>query len=543
MHNGVKIYEERAEIAIRQFEIVGPLGIFMQPSQDTHAPLMPSPAPSIARSAFWNHLGKVADYALMYVVSVLVARGLGVDLYGRYTALISLVHVLLVASSFGLEVALTRYGAGFQGAAVDERLRFLFRRGAAVRVTLFLAAAFVGGGIAIATGWVNVSADITVLLLLGGYALSRAVLPLFVAILTARFRTGRVAVISVLGRLCEVAGIAMAGPSGLTLSWVVGVLCVAGAIQIGLHAVWNARAWWGSTSPIPLRPVFVFGGVFWLNALVDYFLGRQGDIALLTMVGGDPAATSRYDVSYTIMQAGAMIATLGLSGVSLAALSRFGEHEVAPRARLYETLVRINSLLTIPVLGFLFVSAPDILALIYTGPFVSAATVLRVLIGIRIVTRIFAGGENADLLLSMDMVRPLVVIGVIAAAVTVALHLLLIPLYAAEGAAIASGLGTVAANALGIQRVRTVLPVSIQWRSWVTLTGLTAAAGWVAHLAVPTAPTILPFVLKGIVFCAAWILPALFVRPLALHDADVFGRSFSVLRKPMALLSRREPAP
>jgi O-antigen/teichoic acid export membrane protein len=501
---------------------------------------MPSPAPSIARSALWNHLGKVADYALMYVVSVLIARGLGVDVYGRYTALISLLHVLLVASSFGLEVALTRYGAGLQGASVDERLRFLFRRGASVRVILFLVAAIAGGGVAIATGWAHVSADLTILLLLGGYALSRAVLPLFAAIMTARFRTDRVAVISVAGRMCELAGIMMVGTAGITLPTVLGVLCIAGAVQVGLHLVWNAGAWWGPETSLPLAPVFVFGGVFWLNALVDYFLGRQGDIALLAMIGGDPAATSRYDVSYTLMQAGAMIATLGLSGVSLAALSRFGEHDAAPRTRLYESLVRINSLLTIPILGFLFVAAPDILEIIYAGPFVGAATVLRLLVGIRILTRIYAGGENADLLLSMDMVKPLVVIGMIAAAVTVALHLVLIPRYAAEGAAVASGLGTLAANAMGIHRARKVLPVAIQWRSWLAITGVTAVAGITAHLVVPAVPALAMLVVKGIVFGIAWLLPAVIVRPLEMHDAAVFGRSLSLLRKPMELLSRRE---
>ncbi len=501
---------------------------------------MPSSTPSIARSALWNHLGKLGDYALMYVVSVLVARGLGVEIYGRYTALISLVHVLLVASSFGLEVALTRYGAAFQGVAVGERLRFLFRRGVAVRVVLFLAIGLAGGGLAIAAGWLQVSTDLSILLLLGGYALSRALLPLFVAILTARFRTRRVAVISVVGRLCELAGILIVGASGLTLPWVLLVLCIAGAIQVALHLLWNARTWWGAEAVTPLTPVLVFGGVFWLNAIVDYFLGRQGDIALLAMIGGDPAATSRYDVSYTLMQAGAMIATLGLSGVSLAALSRFGEHDTVPRARLYETLVRINSLLTIPILGFLFVTATDILTIIYAGPFVGAATVLRLLIGTRIIARICAGGENADLLLSMDMVRPLVMIGLAATAITVGSHLVLIPRFGAEGAAVASGLGTLAANALGFYRVRTLLPVAIQGRSWLTLTGLTAVAGWAAHLAVPSAPSLVLLLVKGTVFGIAWVIPAMLVRPLAMHDADVFGRSFAALRRPMAMLSRRE---
>jgi O-antigen/teichoic acid export membrane protein len=499
---------------------------------------MPSSGLSIARSALWNHLGKVADYALMYAVSVLIARGLGVDLYGRYTALISLLHVLLTASSFGLEASLTRHGAGLQGDSVQERLRFLFRRGAMVRIALFAIVAAVGATVMFLAG--GVPDDAATLLLLTGYAFTRAILPLFIAILTARFRTDRVAIIAVIGRLCELTGIIIAMEAGLTLPIVLAVLCGAGAVQVVLHLVWNVRSWWGIESPLPLTPVLMFGGVFWLNNVVDYFLGRQGDIALLALVGGDPAATSRYDVSYSLMQAGAMVATLGLSGVSLAALSRFGRSDDTPRIRLYETLVRINSLLTIPVLGFLFVAASDIIGIIYTGPFVEAAVVLRVLVGLRIVTRICAGGENADLLLSMDMVKSLVVIGLLAAGITIGLHLMLIPRYGAEGAAVASGLGTLAANTLGIRRVRKVLPVAIQWRSWLTLTGLTVVAGTIAYLAVPTAPAPVPLLVKGVVYCIAWFVPAMLVRPLAMHDAAVFGRSFALLEKPMTLLSRRE---
>lgn len=89
-------------------------------------------------------------------------------------------------------------------------------------------------------------------------------------------------------------------------------------------------------------------------------------------------------------------------------------------------------------------------------------------------------------------------------------------------------------------RVRTLLPAAIQWRSWLMLTGLTAVAGWTAHLIVPDAPSLVPLLVKGTIFCIAWVVPALFVRPLAMHDADVFGRSLAFLQRPMAMLSRRE---
>ena len=272
---------------------------------------MPHPAPSVARSALWNHLGKVGDYALMYVASVLIARGLGVELYGRYAALISVLHILLVASSFGLEVALTRHCAALTGDSVAERIRFLFRRSVGVRIALFALATIIGLIILTVTGRLSISTDAGVILLFTGYALSRALLPLSVAVLTARFRTDRVAILSLVGRVLEITGLLIASSHGLSLPGVLSVLCTAGLIQILLHLAWCSGNWWGKEVALPLAPVMLFGGVFWMNTLLDYFLGRQGDIALLALLGGDPAATSRYDVSYSLMQAGAMIATLG----------------------------------------------------------------------------------------------------------------------------------------------------------------------------------------------------------------------------------------
>ena len=499
---------------------------------------MPSPTPSIARSALWNHLGKMGDYVLMYVGSIILARALGIDAYGRYAALVSGIHVLLALSSFGLEAALTRHIASFQGQGELERTRFLARRGLGMRFVLFLAAAIVGAAVAATRGWFGSPAETLLLVLVAGYGLTRALVLVAVTVLTARFRTGPAAIISVIGRLVEVTGFLIGTSHGLSIPMTFGIFLASGVLQILLHVTWCNDVWFGEVTPVPLRPVMVFAGVFGINAIVDYFLGRQGDIALLALIGGDPAATSRYDVSYSLLQAGAMVATLGLSGVSLAALSRFPPGDEHARRQLYAVLVRVNSFMTIPVLGFLFFTAEDILSLLYGGPFVSAAPVLRVLLLLRIIARIFAGGENADLLLSMDRVRPLVMIGLVAAAVTIALHVLLIPLYAAEGAAVASGSGAMTANILGYAYVRRVLGSGLEWRSWLSLTGATVAAGGVAWYLLPDAQGIPLIALKLTIFAVVWFLCAMAIRPVEQQDGEALGRVLPFLRAPLGLLAR-----
>jgi O-antigen/teichoic acid export membrane protein len=500
---------------------------------------MPADAPSISRSALWNHLGRVADFALLYVVSVLIARGLGIEAYGHFATLLSGVSLLLVASSFGLEAALTRHCAALEGEDVFERIRFLLRRSAALRIGLLLTSATALAFLAENLRWISLPRESGVILLVAGFSLSRAILPLSVAALTARFDTMRVAVISVAGRAVEVAGLLLWGHDGLTLWLVLVILFFAGCVQIALHLIGGSRVWWGRERAVPLAPIIAFGGMFWLNSLIDFFLGRQGDIALLSILKRDSVATSHYDVSYTLLQAGAMVATLGLSGVSLAALSRLPAGETAPRKILYEKLVRLNSFLTIPVLGFIFVAAPEILGVVYSGPFVGASTILRILVGLRIFSRLFAGGENADILLSLDLVRPLLWVGAVGAAATIALHLALIPQFAAEGAAVASGLGSLAANVLGVVRVRRTVPIGLQWRSWLVLVGLSVMSGLAALWLVTGSMGLSGLVLKALVFGTSWVLFAILGKPLEQGDAAVLGRAMPILGRPVGLLARR----
>jgi O-antigen/teichoic acid export membrane protein len=522
-----------------QFEMRPRVGIFgYRPQPSFPFPDMPSENPSISRSAVWHHLGKVADFALLYVVSVIIARGLGLEAYGRYAALLSGVNLLLVASSFGLEASLTRHCASLAGTDILERIRFLLRRSAVVRTALLLASAFLLSLLAVAVGWITLPGDLTVTVLLAGFALSRTLVPLSSAVLVSRFDTARVALVSVAGRMVEVGGLLLPGSRGLTIPLVLEVLFAAGIAQVLLHLIVGSRYWVGREERSLLAPVLGFGALFWLNSLVDYFLGRQGDVALLSLLKGDPGATSRYDVSYTLLQVGAMVTTLGLSGVSLAALSRLSVGDLVARKDLYEKLVRVNSFLTIPVLGFIFAAAPEILAVVYTGPFVQAASVLRILVAIRIASRIFAGGENADLLLSMDKVGPLVAVGAVGAIATIMLHLLLIPPFSAEGAAFASGLGSMAANVLGVGQVRRNLPVDIQWRSWIRVVLCTVCG--VASVAAmrPAASSLVLLALAGGVFIAGWFIAALIVKPLDRGDAFALARSVPWLERPIGLVAR-----
>jgi O-antigen/teichoic acid export membrane protein len=96
----------------------------------------PIPGRHIVRSALWNHLGKVSEFALMYITTVLIARSLGVEANGRLAGILSVIQLLIVLSSAGIEVSLNRHLP--REDAAGGGTRFIVSRLIRLRLCLFL---------------------------------------------------------------------------------------------------------------------------------------------------------------------------------------------------------------------------------------------------------------------------------------------------------------------------------------------------------------------------------------------------------------------
>jgi O-antigen/teichoic acid export membrane protein len=178
----------------------------------------------------------------------------------------------------------------------------------------------------------------------------------------------------------------------------------------------------------------------------------------------------------------------------------------------------LTSLLTIPALTFLLISAPDILRVIYSDRYAGAVDILRAILILRILSRLFATGENADYLLARGNVWTLVRIGGIAACATVALHLLLIPRWGAVGAACAGGTGVLLANAMGGFAVMRLGGVTLQWQAWIRTTLAAAGAGAVSYYVPHVGMPALQLLLEAVVFVSLFTVLLILFRPLRRED-------------------------
>ncbi len=440
---------------------------------------VPSTSRNIARSAVWNHVGKVTEYALFYLSTIVIARGLGVESNGQLAGVLSVVQLLIVLSSAGIEVSLNKFLPQADGTNAGTRYLVVRLLTGAPRI--------VCRGLRRCDIRVSSAAALTHRSLGGvpeSCCRSRPVEkcsagPWHASHCPVPDRQS--AAVGVLARGAELLALLIAGHA-ITIPAVLVILVAGSAVQVAGYAVAARVEWAGESRRIPVMPVVTFGAVFWLNTIIDYFLGRQGDVMFLTLLRPESSSASLYDVAYSIVQVGLLALTAGFGGVSLAALSQYAVNDRVRMNTLYGVVVRITSLLTIPVLAFVFVSAPELLRLLYSDKYAGAVDILRIILGFRIVSRLFATGENADYLLALGNVWTVVRIGIIAACATVTLHFVLIPRWGAIGAACAGGAGVLLANVLGGLSVHRIGGVALQWRTWIRIMAATLVAIAVSFL-------------------------------------------------------------
>jgi O-antigen/teichoic acid export membrane protein len=86
----------------------------------------------------WNHFGKIFEYFLVYIFSILIARRISVEDNGIFVTLISLCQILLVISEIGTDVSLNKSVSEFITLGNKEKIRFLFRKITLLKFLVFI---------------------------------------------------------------------------------------------------------------------------------------------------------------------------------------------------------------------------------------------------------------------------------------------------------------------------------------------------------------------------------------------------------------------
>jgi O-antigen/teichoic acid export membrane protein len=493
------------------------------------------------RSALWNHAGKILEYLLMYVTSIVIARALGVVENGRFVGLFSLSQLLLAICSFGLETSLNKFIPQLEKVKQNEKVSFILRRAVLLRGLAFLSATIVLYLLILFLSVPFVSGNERILFWVFLFTAVRSVFPLFVTVLTAQLRTALTAQINLFIRTLELIGIVALTFYEFTVQSVFVVFLVSSCLHVTAYMLFSKLNVLGKSEAVAMKPILIFGGVYWINTIVDFILGRQGDVLFLTHLLPDSSQGGLYDVAYSIAQLASMAMTVGLAGVTFATFARLAVSDQRTMDRFYGFSIRIISLLTVPLYAFIVFNAEPLLTVLYSHQYAGAAVLVQGILLFRTASRLFGGPENGEYLLSHGRVWILVIIGIISATLNMCMNLVLIPKFGAMGSVIASGCGNLLVNLLGGLAVVRMSENRIQINFWLKIVGICFFSAFASRYFFPSRDG-WTLIISGPFYVAAVLMFLFLVKPLAREDFLWLSKAIPQFTKVLKVFAQAELA-
>lgn len=398
-------------------------------------------ARSILRGFLWNHAGKLTEYALVYIFSLIVARRLGAELTGVYAMLLSVAQLLLVISSFGLEMSIA---SRLPGLLKDNSIGEVR---AAVRKVVLARAVAVGviGLLFVAVRDYLITllgappAFVDVLLLLLFYVAFRSFVSLFTSLHYAHLETRKPAFIALVMRCGEVLGALVVLGLGFGLREIILLIVLTGLFHATALAASLGNLLWGPVSRSNQWSLLSMGGKFWANTMMEFLLGKQTTVLLMSYFLVATASIGYYDVAMNLAGVINFGMTIGFSGMSIASLSSVHATNERLMPQYWEFLSRAVAVMVIPAFIFAAYFAGEIVVLLYMEDFLPSTVLFQVLVVFYIGTRMLAGGIAADYLHSQGMSARLITASLTGAAANIGLGIFLIPRLGVLGAVYATG--------------------------------------------------------------------------------------------------------
>lgn len=396
-----------------------------------------------AGGILWAQIGKAAETALAFVLSVVVIRRLGPEMYGEYGLVLGILGVGALLTSLGFRQILGKHVPQLTTQSDTPGVRFLLRWALGWRIGLTLAvlAAFLAAAELLA-GFFRLPD-------LGLYRAPLALLfiaqnayLLLVALFNATLQMKRVVIINlvlwssnlaavlILFHLYGVSVVAVLYASALAT-----LLCLA----VGLFLV---RDWLrGCSAPAPTRPLWRFGATIWLTELASFGLGTETDVLFMGYFLPDRAQIGFYRAAVMPVQRAMGFLFGAWSGLTMPVLSEAhaarGEDGVR---RAWGGYVKLVALLALPLLVLLAALAEPILSLLYSEQFLHSARLLQLYVLFKVVGFAVGHGLSTEMLQTLGREGVPFWMRLAGGGLNILLNLALIPRWGAAGALTATGL-------------------------------------------------------------------------------------------------------
>ncbi|MDI6803694.1 MAG: oligosaccharide flippase family protein [Bacteroidota bacterium] len=472
----------------------------------------------------WNHAARVLEYVLIYFFSVFVARSLGPHGNGVYASIVSISQLLIAISSAGIDLALNRFLPQYTESNAHPKINYITQR--LILIKIFILSAL---GALLTLGWADVqtlfhldSPSEQFLFFIIAYGSLRSLQSAILSVWVSQLRTKPIFVINTIALSIQIIFIFILSTNGLILNEVLQVMLLCSTLSMIAHLIVVRRYIFYGGEKVNLRPIFIFSGWLWLNTLMEYFLGKQGDIAVLGIFGISKSEIGYYDIAHALAQIPAFAFGAGFAGITISMFAKLASEQKDKIKEFWIKLTSLVSQISIPLFCFSIIYAKEIIALLYSKEFIPAVSLFQLLLASRLVARIFGGGENAEALLSLRAEKSIFLLSLYGALLNIILNILLISKFGVLGVAIATSAVIILVNfgswLLLYKRIRTPLQI-INWL-FTTIIGFLPTIVCKMIFISPTMNQLILIIIFCIIF---WFFGIWMIRRLLFRNANIFN--------------------
>ena len=452
---------------------------------------------TIARNTFWSALSTGGGLLLGVVTNIVLARVLGASLLGQYNYWLWLIGLLALVASPGLPQAMTKFGAEYLGQGERQIASAIFAR--LLRVELLLGA--IVGGLALVYAWAVPSADAAAL------ALVAFAVPLVAAEVFFQAAAKGALDFRIFSQASLIGGLVFAAAAITLVSLGFGIYTLL-LVYIARRIIAITLIGWKLPVHYAVRSALQTSIP---PELLRRILRYCRDIVLIFATGTIPYERfgifflSRFatdvDIAFYSQSFDLAVKSMAIPAIFTATLlptfsSLQGQKDRERIDRVYLSSNRLAAAIAMPI-GLGGAAVASSVALLYGPEFLPMAPILAVCFVGNIAGSI--ASVSVSMLYSVEEQRFIVRLNAVMALFNIILSLLLVPVYGAAGAALATSgshtISSVACMAHAARRLQVALPFRILGR--VFLAALTAAAAawlistWLGGLVVAVAAALL----------------------------------------------------
>ena len=475
-------------------------------------------AQRFARGIAWNIVGKVLLGIMGFLISILIARSLGKENLGIYATLLTIPAILRLFSTFGFETSLNIKLPMLMAKKQKEQCTFLVERLLIGRI--FISALFCLGlyfTLPVLEKWLHLKEVKSYFPYIACYFFC-AVLVSFVSMVPrALIRIREVSILESLGQLGNMLLLCVfALLFGLTIKAIfIAYIISTGTVILAFIFLFR-HFYFGRTSSLKMNEVYEIGAAAAISSLLVFGLGQQIDILLMNYFKVEKEAIGFYYLAISIVAMFSFLST----GIGSLSQSSFAEQYAKKGDEglivTFPIILKVCIMLTLPLGFFGIVFARDIIYSLYGAEYAGAIILLQfysicwciqILIGSSFCSPLFYILRRKKTLLKFQFM-----IG----GLNIILDLVLIPIYGALGAIVATGVSAVLIGVAQIiylwRKVGIRLPWLFEIKIVVMCTSGIFCASWINGMG------IYYLLAKGIVYLMVFILMAKWLKPLEESD-------------------------